>query len=151
MFSFIIRYMGFLKFVPGLAVLFDHGLKVCTYIRKPQLLDWIDEVEAAVLQWPNTTATTHKYGGLQFNYLGKEIGHIHSNGLLDMLLSRSLKHQWMQQGRIQDHHSFKSSGWISFYIKNVDDKEYALQLLKAGFDKLEQKRKWPQSAGVSLP
>ncbi|WP_233268782.1 luciferase domain-containing protein [Mucilaginibacter lacusdianchii] len=138
MFLFIIKYFGFLKFVPGLAILFDNGLKLYSLLTKPNILDCVDEIEATLLQWPHTSVTTHKYGGIQFNYEGKEIGHIHSNGLLDMLLSRKLKARWMQDGRIQDHHSFKNSGWISFYISTIEDKEYAIQLLQAGYEKVMQ-------------
>lgn len=131
MFVFIIRYFGFLKFVPGLALLFDAQLKLWTLIANPNLLDWIDDIEKIVLTWPGTTITTHKYGGLQFNYHGKELGHIHSNGLLDMLLSRKIKQQLIQQDRrVQDHHSFKNSGWISVYIKYNGDKQLALELFE---------------------
>lgn len=131
MFVFIIRYFGFMKFVPGLALLFDAQLKLWTLIANPNLFDWIDDIEKIVLTWPGTTVTTHKYGGLQFNYHGKELGHIHSNGLLDMLLSRKIKQQLIQQDRrVQDHHSFKNSGWISVYIKYNGDKQLALELFE---------------------
>ena len=134
MFVFIIRYFGFLKFVPGLALLFDAQLKLCTLIANPELLDWIDDIEHEVLSWPGTIATTHKYGGLQLNYQGKELGHIHSNGLLDMLLNRKIKQQLMQQDkRVQDHHSFKNSGWISVYMKYDSDKQLALELFKHAY------------------
>nr|WP_231876029.1 luciferase family protein [Mucilaginibacter sp. L294] len=135
MFVFIIRYFGFLKFIPGLALLFDAQLKLWTLIVNPNLLDWIDDIEHEVLTWPGTTVTTHKYGGLQFNYNGKELGHIHSNGLLDMLLNRKIKQQLMQQDRrVQDHHSFKNSGWISVYMKHHDDKQLALALLERAYN-----------------
>jgi predicted DNA-binding protein (MmcQ/YjbR family) len=131
MFVFIVRYFGFLKFVPGLALLFDAQLKLWTLIANPELLNWVDDIEHEVLTWPGTTVTTHKYGGLQFNYHGKELAHIHSNGLLDMLLNRKIKQQLIQQDRrVQDHHSFKNSGWISVYIKNSGDKQLAVGLLK---------------------
>jgi hypothetical protein len=131
MFVFVIRYLGFLKFVPALALLFDALLKLCTLIVNPNLLDWIDDIESEVSTWPGITITTHKYGGMQINYKGKELGHIHSNGLFDMLLSRKLKKQLMcENHHVQNHHSFKNSGWISFYIKHTDDKYVVLKLLK---------------------
>jgi hypothetical protein len=134
MFVFVIRHFGFLKFVPGFALLFDAQLKLWTLVANPNLLDWIDDIEKEVLIWPGTTITTHKYGGVQFNYQGKELGHIHSNGLLDMLLSRRIKQQLLQQDiRVQDHHSFKNSGWISVYIKFYGDKQLALELLKQAY------------------
>ena len=136
MFTFVTRYLGFLKSVPTMSWLFDGLLKLWAYFAKPVLLDWMDEIEAEVLQWQYTTSGIHKYGGMQFNYQGKEIGHIHSNGLLDMLLSRQEKTQLMQDGRISDHHTFKNTGWISFYICNIEDKGYALMLLRKGYQRL---------------
>ena len=136
MFKLTIKYLGFLKFVPGLALIFDNWLKVYALITNPAMLDWIDAIEDEVLAWENTSAQTHKYGGFQFNCNGKEMGHIHSNGLLDMLLSRKIKSELMIEGRIQDHHSFKNTGWISFYMHNEADTEYALKLLKFAHERI---------------
>lgn len=139
MFLSVTRYLGFLKSIPTLGWAFDGWLKLWTLIKKPEILDWMDDIEAGVLTWENTTSVIHKYGGMQFNYCGKEIGHIHSNGLLDMLLSRSVKQSLMQGGRIEDHHSFINTGWISFYMQDADDKEYALKLLRIGYERLAVK------------
>ncbi|MEO6520853.1 MAG: luciferase family protein [Mucilaginibacter sp.] len=75
----------------------------------------------------------HRYGGVQFNYNGKEIGHVHSNGLLDVLFSRQIKYDLMNQGLINDHHVFNNSGWISFYIKKEEDVAYAIDLLRMAY------------------
>jgi len=136
MFKFVTRYLGFLKSVPTMGWLFDGLLKLWTYFTQPVLLDWMDEIEAEVLRWDRTTSVIHKYGGTQFNYNGREIGHIHSNGLLDMLLSRSAKAELMRDGRISDHHTFRNTGWVSFYIRTVEDKDYALGLLRKGYVRL---------------
>jgi hypothetical protein len=134
MFRLTIKYLGFLKFVPGMALLFDAWLKVYSLFTNPDMLDWIDEMEKEVLRWKDTSTQTHKYGGLQFNWNGRELGHIHSNGLLDMPLSRKVKAQLMREGRIQDHHSFKDTGWISFYMHTNNDTVYGLMLLKLAYN-----------------
>ncbi|MDB5127990.1 luciferase family protein [Mucilaginibacter sp.] len=145
MFNFVVKYWGFLKFVPGLPHLFDAWLKLWTLITNPKLLDWIDDIEKEVLKRDNTTATTHKFGGLQFNHENKELGHIHSNGLLDMLLNRELKQQLIQQNsRVKDHHSLKNTGWLSFYMETHGDKEFVLELFEMAYkvqmDKTNNKR-----------
>jgi Luciferase len=140
MFLFVIRYLGFLKFIPGLGVLFDGWLKIYTLLTKPDLLDWIDEIEAQTLRWPGISISTHKYGGMQINCSGKEVGHIHSNGLLDMLLSRNIKSRLMlENDRIQEHHSFKNTGWISLYIHTEYDLKFALKLLRLGYERIVEK------------
>jgi len=95
----------------------------------------MDEIEAEVLSWKGTTTSMHKYGGLQFNCNGREIGHLHSNGLLDVLYNREIKQQLLIQGRIQQHHLFEKSGWVSFYILDYQDKVYASELLELAYRK----------------
>lgn len=108
------------------------------------MLDWIDEIEAQALRWPGISISTHKYGGLQINCSGKEVGHIHSNGLLDMLLNRKIKAQLMlEDSRVGEHHSFKNTGWISFYMCTETDVNYAMQLLRLGYDRIVEKELQP--------
>lgn len=135
MFSFVIRYLGFLKSIPLVAMVFDSLLRLIIFATKPHILSYIDDIEAEVSNWQNIKTTIHKYGGLQFNYGNVELGHIHSNGLLDMLLNRQIKEQLMQDGHIQDHHVFENSGWISFFIRTEADKFYAVQLLELAYQR----------------
>lgn len=133
MFSFIVKNFGFLKSVPLLAYIFDSWLKIYALVRNPELLDWIDEIESELIKWEDVTISIHKYGGTQFNCNGKEIGHLHSNGLLDILYNQKVKAQLLKDGRIQAHHVFKNSGWVSFYLKTYEDKEYAKRLLSISY------------------
>lgn len=129
MFKFVIKYLGFLKAIPLVPQIFDSLLRIGMLITHRSVLVYMDDIEAEVNAWPGTQVTLHKYGGVQFNQNGVELGHIHGNGLLDMLLNRRMKQTLMLEGRILDHHSFINSGWISFYIKTEDDKRYAIRLL----------------------
>lgn len=130
MFDWVVKYLGFLKHVPVLPHVFDALLKLASLLTNKNLTDYIDEIETEVLSWQHTHISTHKYGGIQFNNHNRELGHIHGNGLLDILLSREQKTLLMKEYPIQDHHVFKNSGWISFWIKNSADKQIAIELLK---------------------
>lgn len=131
MFDWIVKYVGFLKHVPLLPHVFDAGLKLISLVTNRNLPDYIDEIEAEVLSWKHTSVTAHKYGGIQFNNTTCELGHIHGNGLLDILLSRKQKTLWMKQYPVEDHHVFKNSGWVSFSIKTRTDRQTAIDLLKS--------------------
>ena len=133
MFEFIIKYLGFLKHIPPLPQIADGFIKLNTFIFRREVLIFTDEIEQAVLSWKGTSLKMHKYGGIQFDVNNKEIGHIHSNGLLDILLKREIKAQLIREGRVQNHHTFTKSGWISFYIKNESDKKYAIELLEYSY------------------
>lgn len=136
LFSFVVKNFGFLKYVPLVPLVFDAWLKLWTLITSPAILNAMDDIEAEVLTWKGANAGLHKYGGVQFNYNGRELGHIHGNGLLDMRFSHSVKNQLLAENRITHHHVFVNSGWISFYIRNTEDAGYAIQLLKMAYTNL---------------
>ncbi|MCO5948866.1 luciferase domain-containing protein [Mucilaginibacter flavidus] len=133
MFNFFVKYFGILKVVPFAAQLFDTQLRFWELLTLSPVPKYIDDIEGEVLRWPGVDKSVHKYGGLQFNFNGRELGHIHSNGLLDMRFSRTTKEQLLTEGRATEHHIFKKSGWISFYIRDYSDALYALELLERAF------------------
>ncbi|MCW5911439.1 MAG: DUF5519 family protein [Cyclobacteriaceae bacterium] len=134
MFDWVVKNFGPLKHVPVLPHVFDAFLKMISLFQHKHLLDYVDDIETEVCSWQNTSVSVHKYGGIQFNTYNRELGHIHGNGLLDVLFSREQKLMLMKQYPVQDHHVFKNSGWISFKIKTIEDKQIALELLKYAYD-----------------
>ncbi len=133
MFDITVKYLGFLKHIPVLPQLFDGIIKLQTFLSNKQVLDYVDEIESEILSWENTSASIHKFGGLQFDVKNKEIGHIHGNGLLDILFSREIKMDLLKNGSVKEHHTFKDSGWISFLIRKEEDKKYAIELLRRSY------------------
>ena len=113
--------------------MFDAWLKLVSLFTNKNLSDYIDDIEAEVLSWQHTDVSAHKYGGVQFNAFNRELGHIHGNGLLDILFSQTQKLVLMNRYPIQHHHVFKHSGWVSFKIKTVSDKKLAIELLRAAY------------------
>lgn len=130
MFDWVVKYLGPLKHVPLLPHVFDAFLKITSLLYNRHLPDYVDEIETEVRSWQHTSVSAHKYGGLQFNNNHRELGHIHGNGLLDILLSRAQKSVLIKQYPVQDHHVFKNSGWVSFKIETEKDKQTAIELLR---------------------
>ncbi len=139
MFSFIVRWLGFLKGIPLMAIYYDSLIKLWVLVTNPKLLHWIDDLEEFVLTLPQTEITLHKYGGSQFNFKGKEFAHLHSNGILDILFNQKLKKELLIEGKIEEHHVFKNTGWTSFYIKKAADQSIAKELLLKAYQRLEEK------------
>lgn len=139
MFKFVVKRLGFLKRIPLLPHLFDSWIKIWVYFTNKNLAKYIDGIETEVSGWDGVSMQLHKYGGTQFNVYKKEIAHIHSNGLLDILFDKKTKEQLLKEGRISHHHVFENSGWISFYVKTEYDKDYAIELLKSAYEKCQSK------------
>ena|SRR5688572_27886213 len=133
MFKFIVKYFGFLKHIPFFPHVFDASLKVQTLLSNKKVLDYIDEIENEVLSWKNTSIGSHKYGGIQFNVNEKELGHIHGNGILDILFNKKIKSELIKEGKAEPHHIFKDSGWITFRIQTEQDKKSAIELLRYSY------------------
>ncbi|RYD81502.1 MAG: hypothetical protein EOP53_06210 [Sphingobacteriales bacterium] len=132
-FTIVVKYFSFLKHIPLLAWIFDAFLKIYTQIFNPQIIAVIDNIEEKVSGWQGITTKLHKYGGVQFNYHGKEIAHIHSNGIADIILNKTLKNNILARGIAQEHHVFKKSGWVSFYINTLEDETNLLFILKEAY------------------
>lgn len=135
MFRFVVNYLGFLKHISIFAWIFDATFVLWNAVFNPNLTQALDVIENRVAAWNDVTLRVHKFGGIQFNYKKKEIGHIHSNGILDILFSIKTKKYLIQQGHALEHHLFKKSGWVTFYIHSEGDIEKAIWLLKLSYSK----------------
>jgi hypothetical protein len=133
MFRFIVKYFGVLKYIPFFAGLVDALTMIWNSLFNPELINAIEKIENEVAGWNDIQRSVHKFGGIQFNCGTREVGHIHSNGILDILFSRKMKADLLQGGRISDHHVFMQSGWISFYIHTEADIQMAIELLALSY------------------
>ena len=122
-----------MKHIPLMGNVYDSIMRIWYLIFNPKVLDFVDELESFALKMPHVSISSHRFGGLQFDLCNKELAHIHSNGLLDVLLSKKLKAGLLQEGRISHHHILLNSGWISFYITNYEDLVYAKNLLTLAY------------------
>lgn len=128
-FRIVVMYLGVLKHVPLLPHLFDAFLKMFYLFFHPGVIRCMDEIERIVSGWDDVHVSMHKFGGVQFNYHQTEIGHMHGNGLLDIRFNLKKKKQLLAEGRAEEHHVFKNSGWVSMHIRSEADLENAITLL----------------------
>lgn len=133
MFKFVVRYLGFLKHIPLLAWLADALMLIWTSTMSPDIPNFIDQIEEEVSSWDGVTLSIHRFGGIQFNFQNKEIGHIHSNGILDILFNRKVRHELVAAGLASEHHILPDTGWVSFYVRIEEDVQKAIRLLEKAY------------------
>lgn len=75
----------------------------------------------------------HRFGGVEFQIEGREVGHIHRNGLVDIPFHKKIKAQLLAEGKADDHHILPEAGWISFHVRHNDDIAHAVWLLKLAY------------------
>lgn len=72
-----------------------------------------ERIRQAVTAWPGVTAHPHRFGGVEFRYGHREIGHLHGDRLADLPFPRRVHDELVAAGRAASHHVLPESGWVS--------------------------------------
>lgn len=89
-----------------------------------------EQIAKKVLSWPEVTEHPHRFGGVQFNCRGKELGHLHGDALCDILLSKAQRDEYVAAGMAMPHHIYPESGWVSVYLKSDTDIHRAVEIMR---------------------
>jgi hypothetical protein len=98
-----------------------------------------EKIYQTVVAWEGVASAPHRFGGIEFRYGKRELGHLHGNSLLDIPFPRKVRDELVGCGRVAPHHILPESGWVSFYIRHEEDVDTAIELLNLSFD-LAKKR-----------
>jgi hypothetical protein len=93
----------------------------------------LDQIRSTVTGWPGMTAQPHRFGGTEFNLGTTEIGHMHSNGMIDIPFNSKLRTQLLTEQAAEPHHLLPETGWISFYLREPTDVERAIWLFRLSY------------------
>lgn len=130
MFRFVVRHLRWLARVPGLPQIFDAMLVSWTALMHSKRLSAMEAVEAAALRMPGVRPGVHRMGGTEFLFSNRELGHLHGNGLLDVLVGAEQARALIRERRAEPHHIFGESAWISFWIRTTEDVPRAVELVE---------------------
>lgn len=101
-----------------------------------------EKIVQELLSWPDVTVQPHRFGGVEFLFRGREIGHMHGEQIVDILFPMPIRNQLATDGRAKPHHMFPESGWITFYIDGPDHIQSAIELLRVQYDRFKAKKGW---------
>jgi hypothetical protein len=87
------------------------------------------------------TEHPHRFGGIEFRYQSKELGHLHGEKLADLPFPKKIRDELVQTNIAKPHHVLPNSGWVSFPIKNEDDIPTLLKLFHMQYDRMSNKHK----------
>jgi hypothetical protein len=102
-------------------------------------------IEREVLSWPNVTAHSHRFGGVEFQVKGHEIGHLHGDHLADLPFPVRVRRELVADGRASPHHILPDTGWVSYYIRSAADLAGAIELFRLNYARLTRRN--PAVAG----
>jgi hypothetical protein len=96
----------------------------------------LETLRQELLALEGVSEQTHRFGGIEFRYQSKELGHIHGEKLADLPFPKKIRDELIQSGLAQPHHIYPNSGWISFPIKSEEDIPRLLKLFHMQFERL---------------
>lgn len=93
-----------------------------------------ERIKVTVSAWQGVTADPHRFGGTEFRLGDREIGHVHGDALVDIPFPTKVRNELVAAGLAVPHHVLPESGWVTFYIRQPQDTDSAIALLRRSYD-----------------
>jgi hypothetical protein len=90
-------------------------------------------MQQIIAGWNGIAIESHRFGGVEFKMGKVEIGHVHSNGMVDIPFTRKIRGALVAEGVTQPHHLLAESGWITYYIRREEDVSTAVALMHLSY------------------
>jgi Family of unknown function (DUF5519) len=94
-----------------------------------------NQIDRSVMSWAGVEAVPHRFGGTEYRYGRKEMGHVHGDRLADLPLPRGLHDEVIADGRAQPHHVLPDTGWVSCWIERPEDVTTVIELLRVQYER----------------
>jgi len=98
-----------------------------------------DTIVAEVSSWEGVTTSLHRFGGMEFRFGRREIGHIHGNYQADIPFPKPIRDSLVAAGKAEPHHILPESGWITFRLAEPADIEKVVELFRMSYDNCRSK------------
>jgi hypothetical protein len=82
---------------------------------------------------PNVSVHPHRFEGREFQFGDAEVGHVHTNGIVDIPFPRSIRDALLADSLAEPHHWVPNSGWITFQMRSEEDLSHALWLMRLSY------------------
>ena len=114
--------------------------------------------EKQIAALPEVSVHPHRFGGREFRVGNAELGHIHSDGTLDIPFPRDLRDALLKAGLVQEHRWVPDSGWTTFRLRSERELPRALWLMRLSYlrymlrkvsDPLETLQRTSEELGLS--
>ncbi|OLC16268.1 MAG: hypothetical protein E6I23_06735 [Chloroflexi bacterium] len=97
-------------------------------------------IRESVSSWPGVEARPHRFGGIEYRYGRKEMGHVHGDRLADLPLPRKLHDEVIAAGRATPHHVLPDTGWVSCWMESLEDAAAVIGLFRLQYERYSFRR-----------
>jgi len=96
-------------------------------------MKYANALEDVVSAWSRISVHPHRFGGREFLFGAAEVGHVHTNGMVDIPFTRPVHDALLEEGLAEQHRWVPYSGWITFRIRSERDIAHALWLMRLSY------------------
>ena len=96
-------------------------------------MSYLTDLEKEVAAWPKVTVHPHRFGGKEFRFGKAEIGHVHSDGTVDIPFPRPVRDALIEDGQAEGHRWVPNSGWTTFRVRSQADIRHAVELMRVSY------------------
>lgn len=93
-----------------------------------------NEIREQLAEWPGLEIQPHRFGGMEWNFGQREIGHIHGDALVDIPFPRKVRDEALAARLAEPHHVLPESGWVSVWLREAADVPKAVALLRRSYE-----------------
>jgi hypothetical protein len=93
----------------------------------------LNKLEEEVGSWAHISVHPHRFGGREFLFGRAEVGHVHTAGVVDIPFPRTVRDALLTDGLAEEHHWVPNSGWITFRVRNEEDLQHAVWLMRLSY------------------
>jgi len=97
--------------------------------------DIAGRIEREVGSWDGVTTHAHRFGGTEFRFGRREIGHLHGSRWADLPFHKRIRDMLVETGRAQPHHVLPHTGWVSKQIRGDDDVAAVVELFRLSYER----------------
>ena len=100
-------------------------------------------ITEALLLWEGVSMAPHRFGGVEYRLDTRELGHIHGDQLVDIPFPKKVRDEIVSAGLAEPHHILPETGWVSFYLREEEDVQNAIALLRRSYE-IASRQKQPR-------
>jgi hypothetical protein len=93
----------------------------------------VKKLEEIVASWPEISVHPHRFAAREFRFGNAEVGHVHSNGIVDIPFPRSFRDALLEEGLAEEHQWVPNSGWVTFRLGSDKDLQHAVWLMRLSY------------------
>ena len=130
--GFLARHFSWVpRVLPWAPQIFDGLLMLFALLITPRRFIVQERLWSQILDLTGVSETSHRYGGREAVFQGRELCHIHGNGVLDFILPKDVDIPAALKEHIHPHHVYPDSRWRTIVVNKSIDCAAVMTLLAA--------------------